>query len=224
MQLIIHSCPQRMWFVDGLLVPELKAQGIADSEIRVECDWLRRGNLNSCMRIFAECKGKPGGAWHLQDDVWPSADFAERVRQYDFGVVCGYVNEEFGPDWKLWGDVQPFMSWNSFPCIRLPNNLAAACADWFYSDARHRPELQTWVNTGKRDDSFFHLFFEEQKEVKSAYNLKPNIVEHVDWLVGGSVINKWRGHQSRAAYWADESRIEDLAQKINEVRNARKRA
>lgn len=220
MRIIIHACPKRMWFVDRLLVPELRAQGIAKREIDVRCDEERRGNLNSCMRIFASCRGIEGGTWHLQDDVWPSADFGKKVREYDEGVVCGYVNEEFGPDWRLWGDVQPAMSWNSFPCIRLPNELAADCADWFYGDARHRPELQTWVQTGKRDDSFFHLFFEEQKKVKNAYNLRPNIVEHVDWLVGGSVVNRWRGHESRAAYWPDDARIEALEKKIKDVRNA----
>lgn len=222
MQIIIHACPQRMWYVDGLLVPELKAQGIVDSEIDVRCDTDLRGNLNSCMRIFDSCRGKPGGAWHLQDDVWPSADFAEKARQYDFGLVCGYCNVEFGPKWDLWGDVMPKMSWNSFPCIRIPHELAAECAAWFYGDARHRPELQSWVQTGKRDDSFFHLFLEEQKSIKNAYNLRPNIVEHVDWLMGGSIVNKWRGKPSRAAFWADDQRIEDLKVRIDEVQNARK--
>lgn len=225
MQIIIHACPQRMWYVRGILVPELTAQGIASGDIDVKCDTERRGNLNSCMRIFAACKGKPGGAWHLQDDVFPSADFAQRIAEHDDGVVCGYVNEEFGPDVRSVGFVTPDSAWNSFPCIRLPHELAAACAEWFYNDARHRPEFAPWVQTGKRDDSFFHVFLEEQMFrkhtfAKTVLNLSPCLVEHVDWLVGGSIVNRWRGHKSRAYYWDDEARIDELAEWIKRVRNA----
>lgn len=214
MQVVIHACPQRMWYVEGYLVPTLREQGLEESEIEVWNDAHHWGCLISCMRCFASREGIPGGAWHLQDDVMLSRDFVRRAREHDEGVVCGYCNEEFGPDVTKTGTVRAADSWNSFPCIRIPNDLAAECARWFFHDARNRAEFAGWVNTGKRDDSFWHAFFEERHPDGPALNLVPNLADHVDFLVGGSVVNKWRGHNSRAYYWQDESLLEILKNRI----------
>ena len=33
MKILIHACPQRMWYVEEFLVPELRAQGAENIEI-----------------------------------------------------------------------------------------------------------------------------------------------------------------------------------------------
>ena len=33
MQILIHACPARMWYVDGFLVPELRRQGAKHIEV-----------------------------------------------------------------------------------------------------------------------------------------------------------------------------------------------
>ena len=92
MKILIHACPQRMWYVQEFLAPALQAQG-AD-EIEIWNDAEGRGNLASCMASFAARTGD-GGTWHIQDDVLPCRDFVERCRQNDEGVVYGFCNEQF---------------------------------------------------------------------------------------------------------------------------------
>ena len=65
MKIMIHTCPERLWYVEEFLVPSLIAQGIDD--IKVWNDERRVGNLASCLASFASCSG--GETWHMQDDV-----------------------------------------------------------------------------------------------------------------------------------------------------------
>ena len=54
-----------------------------------------------------------------------------------------------------------------------------------------------------------------------AYNLKPNIVDHIDHLIGGTLINKNRERfVNRSAYWEDEEIVVHLEQALQEY-NAR---
>lgn len=103
--------------------------------------------------------------------------------------------------------------------IRIPNRIAGECAEWFHTDARHRPEYRTWVASGIHDDGFWHDFFVEKHGGDFVWNLAPNLVEHVDWLLGGSTINEWRGYVCRSAYWEDEELVEELAEQIKTRRN-----
>ena len=49
MHYMIHACPQRMWYVEGFLIPSMKAQGISEEEITVWNDTEGKGNLFSSM-------------------------------------------------------------------------------------------------------------------------------------------------------------------------------
>ena len=210
---MIHACPERMWYVEGFLVPSLEAQGIRD--ILVRCDTEKKGNLISCMERFAECGERPGGTWHIQDDVVVCRDFAERALEHDDGVVCGFCCARFGPLPDQTGSVPvPFLWW-SFQCQRIPNALAAECAEWFFTDAMHRPENRTKVEDKKHDDEFFRVFLKERYPTSRVTNLKPNLVEHIDWLLGGSLVNPHRaGGTARSCYWQDEALVEELARAI----------
>jgi hypothetical protein len=48
--------------------------------------------------------------------------------------------------------------------------------------------------------------------------MKPNLVEHVDWIVGGSILSPWRGYLARAEYWDDEDLVEELKTEVKRVR------
>lgn len=85
---------------------------------------------------------------------------------------------------------------------------------WFENDARHRPEYKAWVKSGKHDDSLWHDYFTECHSDEYVWNETPALVEHVDWLIGGSTVNTWRGYVCRAAYWDDEYLVEELQRKL----------
>lgn len=220
MMYMIHACPARMWYVDGFLIPSMLEQGILRDEIIVWCDTEGKGNLASCMESFAFCRDRPGGTWHLQDDVMISHDFAQRSREYaGDSIVCGFCYSGYEPGIPITGYVFPVLMWNSsFPCIFIPNKMAAECADWFYADARARPELAGWTESGKNDDNFFHAFCVEKYADAWVLNLAPHLVEHVDYIIGGSTINQWRDHTSRGYWFEDDYLTEQLKDRIQKVR------
>ena len=210
-KILIHACPKRMWYVEEFLVPQLVEQGLAP-EVWNDADG--RGCLESCMQSFREVGKRPGATWHLQDDVIVCRDFADRIRELRDGVVCGTYFSAFGPSEQYVGRVPAAFMWNSFPCIRIPNDIAGECAEWFYTDARFRPEYQEWYRTGKKDDTFWSEFFREVHGDDYVTNVVPSLAEHIDWLIGGSVINVWRGFIARSKFWQDNDLIEELKVKL----------
>ena len=208
---MIHACQDRMWYVKEFLLPSLQAQGL---EAEIWLDTKSKGNLWSCMESFKACGKREGETWHLQDDVLLCHDFAERI-ETDGSVICGFCHTLFEPfNHPRVGYVPAVFMFNSFPCICIPNEIAGECADWFYNDARHRDEYQEWVQSDKHDDGFWHDFFTEKHKHDRVWNLAPALVEHVDWLIGGSTVNDWRGYVCRASYWEDEYLVEDLRRKL----------
>ena len=214
MKILIHACPQRMWYVEGFLVPQLRAQGADDIEIWN--DTARRGNLLACMDSFRSRTGD-GGTWHLQDDVLPCRDFVQRAEKEDEGLVNGFCCPNFGDDVLTCGRVYPPDAWHSFQCVRIPDPWARECAEWYFSGAWHESpsdELPLLEAAGKGDDSFFHEFFELRHPYDMAKNLCPNLVEHVDWLLGGSVLHSWRDYLPRAYYWSDDKLVAELKEQL----------
>ena len=210
MKVLIHACPARMWYVDAFLVPTLKRQG-AD-EVEVWNDTEGKGNLLSCMESFASRTGN-GGTWHIQDDVLLARDFVSRCRALDRGVVYGFTCGQFGDDPQQTGEVYAPDAWHSFQCIRIPDSWARECAEWFFSGSWRDdpgPELFALFGMNQGDDTFFREFVQTRHGRETMINAKPNLVEHVDWLVGGSILSPWRGFLARAHYWEDETLVDEL--------------
>lgn len=200
--------------MEEFLIPSMTKQGIAENDISVHLDDSYLGCLFAAMENFTECGRKGISAWHLQDDVAISRDFAEKTVKHDDGIVFGFWHLYNG-DWDLKSGKTPVEEMGySFPCIRIPAEIAGEFAEWFYSDARIREKYQRWVEAKKYVDSFFRDFMMECHPEQYIYNLKPSIVEHVDWLIGGSMVNKWRSEICRAAYWEDESLIDELKEQL----------
>lgn len=216
MRVMIHACPDRMWYVNDFLVPDLTDQGV--TEITVWNDERRQGNLQSCMAAFASCTGD-GGTWHIQDDVLIAGDFAERAEAAQGDkIVCGFVSDAYGPDPNHKGTVYMPDMWNSFPCIYIPNLVAEEFVEWFREDAWKvdaGPQAFALYDIGMGDDWFFREFILARHGWETAVNLAPCLVEHVDWLVGGSVANRYRGFLTRASWFPDADRVEQLQNRIN---------
>lgn len=219
MRVLIHACPARMWYVRGILAPRLRSDG---AEVEIWNDENRDGNLIACMNSFASLKGD-GGTWHIQDDVIPCRDFVKRCEEYDKTemVVYGFCNTQFTDDPYQTGRVHAPDAWHSFQCIRIPDDYARECAEWFFTGDWHdprNPALEVLRKIGKGDDSFFREFFQLRHGYEMVLNAAPNLVEHVDWIVGGSILSPWRGFLARAEYWNDEEIIAELEQEVKRIR------
>lgn len=225
MRYMIHSVPKRLWYVEDFLIPSMLEQGISKEDICVYCDWKHFGNLFACMDCFRYCGEHPvGGSWHLQDDILLSRRFAELTNYYNNGIVAGNVMKDWGPNYLMVG-VQPVKElWYSFQCIRIPDELAGECAYWFYSDASKRKsdKYRNRVLRNKHDDDFFRFFLLEKYPDLMIRNLNPNIVDHVDYMLGGSLINSERKKAiNRVAYWKDEDLIHKLEVDLLDYANAK---
>lgn len=215
MHIMIHACPARQWYVDGYLVPSLLEQGIHSDEITVWTDTDGIGNLASCIKSFSQCAKTDGETWHLQDDVIICRDFATRARAAPSGVVCGFCVDIYENDPFVQGPTTAKYMWqSSFPCIKIPNALAGEFVQYLTTEAPNRPELRKLTDTGKKDDTLFYIFMKERHRRMDVTNLSPHLVDHIDWLIGGSTINQWRGYIVRSCLWDDENLISALKEKL----------
>ena len=216
MKILIHAVPERMWYVREFLLPALQAQGADQVEIWNDAE--HAGNLAACMAAFAACDGE-GGTWHLQDDVLPCRDFVRRCRELeDAGLVYGFCCRNFTDRLDAFGTVYAPDAWHSFQCVRIPDAWARECAEWVWGEHWRRespmPELPILWELNKGDDSFFHEFIQCRHGDSIVENVRPNLVEHVDWLIGGSYLQPWRGYLARAEYWDDEDLIDALHDRL----------
>ena len=215
MRILIHAVPKRLWYVEDFLVPALRKQGARDIALWVDED--HRGNLLSCMESFQAMNGV-GGTWHLQDDVLPARDFVKRALEYRGGHVgVGFCSRLFHDDPNNAGLVyQPDM-WHSFQCVHIPNRLARECADWYFSgdwQECQNENLPAMVQLNRGDDSLFREFLFCRHPGEVAYNFAPNLVEHVDWLTGGSTLHDWWGQAPRSDRWEDEALVNELREEL----------
>lgn len=220
MRYMIHSAPSRQWYVDGYLIPSMLEQGISRDDIVVWCDTEKKGNLQSFMESAKWCGENPtDGTWHLQDDIIISRKFAKTTKEYNYGIIAGFCVDEWGPDWTKTGNQPIKQLWYSFPCIRIPDKTAGECAHWFFTDVRFRRDYKytSRIQSKKHDDDFFLFFLEEKyPKHKEIINLKPNIVDHIDYLIGGTLINSARKKSMyRSCYWEDNDLVDTLAKKLN---------
>jgi hypothetical protein len=211
---LIHACKEREWYVYDFLIPSMTEQGIKRDDIEVWMDDKGMGCLESCMACFAEYGKRDGGRWHLQDDVVISSDFKKKTEMYDDGVVAGFGRNEWQSFAPISGRVPAAFLWNSFQCIRIPDAVCRACAEWYYTDAKYWDIYAEAVRVNKMDDTLFHDFYTNMYPGEYVVNLNPSIVDHIDFLIGGSVINKWRGHTARGDYWTDTQTYENIKEKL----------
>lgn len=213
---LIHTSPSRLWYVTDYLIPSMVEQGIEPDHIQIWNDANGSGCLKSTMASFASVEKNGSGIWHLQDDVVICKDFHDLTEQYDYGLVCGYCyNTKEEVRNKATG-LRPIKQiWFSFPCIRIPNGLARDVGEWFYKVVLPEELFLDLVVTKKHDDTLFVKYLETYRADEFVYNLSPTLVAHVDYLIGGSLVNPKRDLENQAnLYFKNDAVIEELASKL----------
>ena len=218
MKIMIHTCNKRQWYVYEFLIPSLYQQGFKKDDIIVWHDYKRIGNLGSfigSMDWISYNLGKKDGTWHIQDDICLSKKFKKTIEANDAGVVCGFCCSKFNPrDLDKCGMQPATALWYSFPCIRIPNQYCKEFVDWVYDQAVLDKRLYPIYQRGKDDDYLFREFLVRKHSREKIVNLKPNIVQHIDWLVGGSQVNSARDGYRRSLYWGEDDVVKDLEEKL----------
>ena len=220
---LIHTCNKREWYVKDYLVPSLIEQGIPEDDIVVWHDYDGIGCLAS---FVASCKwigenfNQYESTWHLQDDIVVAPDFYEKTNRHFDGFANAFCNEKFdGSRTNYFGVLSSNGMWFSFQCILIPNDTAKRFAKWFEEDCVPNDLYPQFVSTGKCDDSLFREYVLHNEPNITALNIYPCIVDHIDYLIGDSVINyEQRGEdKKRQAYWRDEKldeAVETLKKKL----------
>lgn len=214
---MIHAVPKRMWYVTEFLIPSMIDQGIDRKNISVYVDENKLGNLRACMEAFKSVDNDKHGTWHLQDDVVISSNFKKVTERFDEGIVCGFFSRYDGT--RADGLVGTKEMWFSFPCIRIPNQIAIGCANWTLRYLINNPVYKEFVGTGVNDDWAFRSYIDSYYKNMKVTNLNPNIVDHIDYLIGGTSKGVERDVEARSRLWKDHKVIRELEKKLKE-RNA----
>ncbi len=217
---LIHAMPKRMWYVEEYLIPSLITQGIEKDHILVYNDDKCEGNLRACMSAFSMVDDDDHGTWHLQDDVCVCKDFKERTEKFDNGLVCGFSSELYDGPGRV-GAVSVFDMWFSFPCIRIPNRYARECSEWVTKYIIGNPVYREFWKNGVNDDWSFRMYLQSFHKEDMALNLAPNLVEHVDYLMGGGT-GKVREKPCRAQYWEDHDSVKALENAVQKAKGGKK--
>lgn len=205
---LIHAMPKRMWYVEDFLVPSMLDQGIDIDDIIVYNDSKHEGNLRACMNAFSIVDDDYKGTWHLQDDVLICKRFKELTELYDDGFVAGFSSYYDG-EGRI-GAVTIDQMWFSFPCIRIPNKAARGCAEWVDKYIIGNQAYRKFWESGANDDWAFRSYIKEYYKDSLALNIAPNLVNHIDYLIGGGSGGK-REKKCVAQYWWDDDLVAKLA-------------
>lgn len=210
---MIHTFPKRLWYVENYLIPSMLKQGIEKPQIIVYNDSKGEGNLRACMHSFASVDPYDDGTWHLQDDVCICRNFKILTEALDFGVVCGFSSNMYDGTGKI-GPVKREEMWFSFPCIRIPNDYALECSEWVLKYIIGNPVYHKYWENGQNDDWAFRAYMRSFHKDDLVLNLAPNLVDHVDYLLGGTSQKNSRKKWCRAQYWTDIDLVKELEESI----------
>lgn len=202
---MIHACPNRLWYVNDFLIPSMIKQGIKRKDIKIYCDENGDGNLVSWLK---SCEQVDCDTWHLQDDILISSDFG-KITKHDYKtIVCGFssrVDKNHGS-----GLLHVSSMWYSFQCIYIPKRYTDEFITWFEKHKDSNAKVQEKVKRNKGDDAVFMRYMWNARPYDFVINLYPNLVEHVYYLIGGSVVNKAREKPLVSRYWEEPELIEQL--------------
>ena len=209
-QYLIHAVPKRRWYVTNFLIPSMVKQGIRRYNIMVHFDDKCEGNLKAFMTAAGKLPDG-WGTWHLQDDIIISPDFKKKTEEYNKGIVSGFCSEMY--DTELPGKVEPGKLWKGFQCIRIPNYILKDCIRWWEEELQGNFIYEEFWKSGNHDDWTFRQYIKVMDLDEPIINLAPNIVNHVDYLLGGSMICE-RKENLVSKYWEHDDLIEELKDQI----------
>ena len=166
------------------------------------------------MSIFRSMPDK-GDTWHLQDDVLISRNFKEVTEREYKGIVCGFASR-YDHD-PVIGETDFDHAWYSFPCIRIPNRTALKCGEYFFNCVMksRKSQHKKFIRDKKYDDSLFKEYVRIFEPNIKVTNLCPNIVDHIDYLIGGTVVNYGRALSNvSSVFWEDDDLVEALYEEM----------
>ena len=210
---LIHTCKSRAWYVDEFLIPSMKEQGIEN--IYVYNDINCEGQIPSIWKSYELIRGKD--TWHLQDDIVISKRFRELTEEHNDGIVCGFCNSYSTGNP---GYVSIWNMWYSMPCIRIPDSIYGHFVSWLQEPKTQR-KYQAFFSENKHDDVLFEFFLKEFYMSMRMWNISPNLVNHIDHLIGGSLLNKARDKELSyimSKYWDEQDVLDDIEHKLKERR------
>jgi len=210
---IIHTCAERKWYVENYLIQALTEQHI--NHIAVYIDYNKDGQIKSLINSY-KCIGDKD-AWHLQDDIIISSRFKELTEKNNSGIVCGFCN---GFSSGQPGITNVWNMWYSMPCIRIPGSIFAHFVRWLQNEDAHK-NYRDYFEENKHDDVLFQSFLKDNYSRTSVLNLAPNVVNHIDYLLGGSLLNKSRNYDRQfimSKYWDEPDLLSDIEDKLEERR------
>ena len=214
--ILIHTCNQRIEYVKGFLVPRLRKLGFKN--IQIYWDKEEKGCLASYIDSYKQLP-KDGDTWHLQDDVLPDRRFYQWACELEdyVGIVCGFGNKWFYHEENFGKADNQHEMFYSFPCIRTPNQICHEWLAWFDEVKEDVPEIKSRLPENKYVDYFFKLFIGNNSRGIPMLNFRPCIVEHIDDYIGHSVVNIARVMPARALLFEDVESLEELKRwtKIN---------
>jgi hypothetical protein len=73
------------------------------------------------------------------------------------------------------------------------------------------PVYQLYWQNGVNDDWAFRTWLREHHKNETVLNLAPNLVDHIDYLIGGGSGKKKRDTICRAKYFEDLDLVEELS-------------
>lgn len=209
-QYLIHTYPKRLWYVEQYLIPSMIEQGITKDQIIVYNDSNREGELIAFLQSARYTNGKD--TWHIQDDVIISKRFKEVTESYK-GIACGFCNSySTGQP----GRTNVWEMWYSMPCIRIPADILEHFIQWMHSPDTGKRFKHYFIDN-KHDDVFLQYFLRENYAKTVVWNIAPNIVNHIDHLIGGSIINKDRLKtipETMSSYWDEPELLDEIEQKL----------
>lgn len=218
MKYLIHTIPKRLWYVEEYLIPSMVKQSIMKKDIYIYNDENGFGNLFAfldSLNYVIENLSEECGVWHLQDDVIISKNFKNETEALtNTGcVVNGFVNRNYASVEK-YGLVKVQDYWYSFPCVFIPNKYLEEFINWIEKVKEHAPYRKRYLK-GRYDDYFFYKFLEEEHPTDNMYNRKPNLVDHIDYLLGGTTGTR-KNIPVRAEYFEDLDLVEELERKLKD--------
>ena len=99
--------------------------------------------------------------------------------------------------------------------VNGPIDMAKEFVKWV-KGTHHTDTGAVWnIEHNKGDDYLFRLFFTTAHKYDMATNIP--LVEHVDLLIGGSVVSEWRSYWCRNTLWNDEALVDELREKLNKL-------
>lgn len=212
---LIHTYPKRLWYVEEYLIPSMLKQNIAEVDITIYNDIKHEGNLRACLNAFLSVPDDDNGTWHLQDDIIICKDFKERTEAYDEGLVAGFSSYYDDRRHGGQGKVNQSLMWFSFPCIRIPNKYARHSAEFTERSIIGNEAYRRYWEKGVNDDWCFRQYLNAFHPDDDAINLAPNLVDHIDYLLGGGSGGQ-RKREVRAKYFNDTELILELENQIKQ--------